>query len=492
MPFQDADPNKVAKINAWAAAFFHDNLLRKPEGKPTLQYLSDRKISCESLRTWQLGLALNSRDALLRAAKAKAITLRDLAQAGLIVGYQNNTPTDKFVNRLMFPIADATGRIIGFGGRTLDGTGAKYVNSPTTVLFDKSNCLYGLDKARREIVSTGTAVLVEGYTDCIMAHQFVCKNVVATLGTSFTSGHALILRRYAKKVVLVFDSDAAGMEAANRALQVCLARPIDIKLASIPEGKDPCDFLLTAGKERFTQLVDEAPDVFEFKWNRLAKSFSDETTLIDRKAAVDEFLDALAAGAAAGNLPAIERGLIVNKLSNLVPMTRHEISSELSRRITRARRTPPGADHQDAQAVNLGQSLFAAAQRELIEVLLNEPGLFELARNKVRPDTFDVPILRHIAQIIFETLSAEPNTSLQAIFACAESVAAGRVMADLASDGEQKGNYRARLLAALDTIQRQQARMIKQQIEAVDDQRKFLRRLTEAAAKRNPHSRGML
>ncbi len=180
--------------------------------------------------------------------------LKLLEQAGLLVG-QN---TDKFVNRLMFTITDVTGRVIGFGGRTLDGTGAKYVNSPTTVLFDKSNTLYGLEQARHEIVSTGTAVVVEGYTDCIMPHQFGCKNVVATLGTSFTTGHGRILRRYAKKVILIYDNDVAGIEAANRALDVCLSQKIDIKIASIPEGKDPCDFILAAGKEAFERLIERS------------------------------------------------------------------------------------------------------------------------------------------------------------------------------------------------------------------------------------------
>ena len=190
----------------------------------------------------------------------------------------------------MFPITDVTGRVIGFGGRTLDEKGAKYINSPTTVLFDKSNSLYGLEQARHKIVSTETAVVVEGYTDVIMAHSKGCDNVVATLGTSFTPGQGRILRRYAKRVVLIFDSDVAGIEAANRALEICLSLHIDISMASVPEGKDPCEFLLSAGKEQFERLVDEAVDVFQFKWNRLAESFGKDETLAGRKAAVEEFL----------------------------------------------------------------------------------------------------------------------------------------------------------------------------------------------------------
>ncbi|MBA7715277.1 DNA primase [subsurface metagenome] len=164
-----------------------------------------------------------------------------------------------------------------------------------------------------------------------MAHQFGCSNVVATLGTSFTAGHARILRRYAKKIVLLFDSDTAGIEAANRALEICLAQRIDIKLASVPEAKDPCDFLLSAGKEQFERLVEGAVDVFQFKWNRLIERFTRDDTLVDNKAAIEEFLQTIAMSLWAGNLPAIDRGLIVNRLSKIISADPKEINAELCR-----------------------------------------------------------------------------------------------------------------------------------------------------------------
>jgi len=209
----DIDPNKLAKVNAWAAEHFHENLMDEQKGKSTRDYIAKRKIPPDSVKKWQIGLAGLQND-LLDAAKARRVPVKLLAQAGLITG-QAPGLSDKFVNRLMFPITDVTGRIIGFGGRTLDEKGAKYINSPATVLFDKSNSLYGLQQARHGIVSSATAVVVEGYTDCIMAHTKGCENIVATLGTSFTRGHARILRRYAKRIVLVFDSDTAGIEAVS-------------------------------------------------------------------------------------------------------------------------------------------------------------------------------------------------------------------------------------------------------------------------------------
>jgi DNA primase len=489
----DVDPNELAKVNAWAAKYFQQNLYNEQKGQTIRNYIAERQITVESAKKWQLGAAVDSRDDLFQAAKRKNIPTHLLEQAGLIAGNDSGGFRDKFINRLMFPITDVTGRVIGFGGRTLDETGAKYINSPTTVLFDKSNSLYGIEHARHQIVSSGVVVVVEGYTDCIMGHQFGCSNVVATLGTSFTAGHARILRRYAKKIVLIFDSDTAGLEAANRALEICLAQPIDIKLTSVPEGKDPCDFLLSAGKERFEKLADEAVDVFEFKWNRLTTSFSRDDTIVNNKAAVEEFLQTIVTGLRAGNLAAIDRGLIVNRLSKIIGLNSKEINAELSKRLTRAAKTVSyNVANQKVQSVELGEGFFAIAQREILEVLLNEPKLYKSVKQKITDDVFDVAILKQIATILFETLDSNIEAPLAAVLAKAESVEAGSVIVELAQAGEKKGNFRARLSGALDAIERHQQQRKKSEIKAMEDHAEFLRRFSENTGKQNPHNIGMV
>jgi len=483
------DPNKLAKVNAWAAKYFQQNLHDEKKGKQTRDYIAQRQITPQSVKEYQLGLAIDSPDDLLRTAKAKNAQVKLLEQAGLITAQHQ----DKFVNRLMFSITDVTGRIIGFGGRTLDETGAKYINSPTTVLFDKSNSLYGLEQARHQIVSTGTAVVVEGYTDCIMAHQFGCTNVVATLGTSFTTGHGRILRRYAKKVILLFDSDVAGIEAANRALDVCLSQRIDIRLASVPEGKDPCDFLLAAGKERFEQLLNDAVDVFQFKWNRLTASFGSEDTLAGKRSAIEEYLQTIATALWAGNVPPIDRGLIVNQISKIIGLDNKQINAELSRRLGQAQRAASyNTENQKGQTIDYGQGLFAKAQREVLEVLLNEPKLFEIVKQKITAELFDVPILRQIAAILFETLDADVNASLAEILAGTESVELGSSLVELTNAGEEKGNFQARLTGALDTIDRYLAQKKNSRIKTIEDQRQFLRKVYENTGKENPHNVGMV
>jgi len=488
MPSEDIDPNKLAKVNAWAAKYFQQNLHDEKKGKQTRDYIAQRQITSQSVKEYQLGLAINSPDVLLRAAKAKKIPTKLLEQAGLITAQHQ----DKFINRLMFSITDVTGRVIGFGGRTLDETGAKYINSPTTPLFDKSNSLYGLEQARHQIVSTGTAVVVEGYTDCIMAHQFGCTNVVATLGTSFTAGHGRILRRYAKKVVLLFDSDVAGIEAANRALDVCLSQRIDIRLASVPEGKDPCDFLLAAGKERFEQLVNEAVDVFQFKWNRLTASFGSEDTLAGKRLAIEEYLQTIATALWAGNVSPIDRGLIVNQISKIIGLDSKQINAELNRRLRQAQRAASYNDeNQKGRTIDYGRGLFAVAQREVLEVLLNEPKLFEIVKQKITAELFDVPILRQIAAIMFETLNTNIDASLAEILARAESVELGSSLVELTQAGEEKGNFQARLTGALNAIERYQAQK-QSRIETIEDPKQFLRKFYENTGKENPHNVGMV
>lgn len=490
-----ADTDKIARANTWAAKYFHKNLLVNEQGKKALEYLKQRKISKQSVEKWQIGLALNSTEALLRAAEKKNIPADLLKQAGLILQRKENGKlSDKFINRLMFPITDVTGRVIGFGGRAMGNQPAKYINSPTTPLFDKSSSIFGLQQARREISASGTAVVVEGYTDCIMAHQFGFNNVVATLGTSFTQGHARILKRYAKKIVLLFDSDAAGAEAANRALDICLTRRIGIKLACLPQGKDPCDFLLDEGKEKFLHILENSTDVLRFKWERLRQKFSSGENLDENKAAVNEYLDAIAAGLLSGSLPAIDKGLFVHRLSNIIGLTSREINAELHKRIRKKQRKSgysQNLQNRKVRKLELGEGLFAAAQREILEVLLNEPKLFEIVKNKISADEFDVPVLRQIAKILFENLNNQAEPAIDAVLTQIESVEAGNALVQLQQNGLKKTNYRKVITDALKAFESHRLQKQKTEIKKITDQKQFLRQYSRNIVKQNPRNVGM-
>ena len=277
---------QIAATNDWACTFFQKHL-RSPEGKLGLDYLHSRGLTDETIDKFRLGYAPDSWTALTNAAMRLGTKADTLEQAGLIKKRQDGSPYDIFRGRVIFPIIDATGgggsngRVIAFGGRVLvekrDEAGivveAKYLNTPETHLFNKSASVYGLNFARPQIVRTRSAIVVEGYMDVIACHQAGVTNVIATLGTALTQEHARILKNYAQTIVLLFDSDDAGRRAADRALEVFVRGTLDIKLASVPDGKDPCDFCMKNGGDAFQKISDAATDAMTYQWNRLAKQF---------------------------------------------------------------------------------------------------------------------------------------------------------------------------------------------------------------------------
>jgi len=479
------DGKGLAKVNQWTLDIWKQNFSDEQKGLSARNYLAERQISDESIDQWGLGFAVDKWDDLVGRAKATGLGARWLLAGGLAVARDNGGLYDKFRNRLMFPIADVTGRIIGFGGRTLGDDPAKYMNSPATVLFDKSNSLYGLNKARHEMSSSSTAIVVEGYTDVIMCHQFGITNVVATLGTSLTSGHVRILRRFAKRIVLVFDSDVAGMAAANRALDVCLAEGVDISLAFVGEGKDPCDFLLASGKDAFDQVVADATDVMEFKWNRLVDSLDENSTIADKRVAVEEYLRSVATGMQGGGAAnLVDDGLRLSRLAEILSMDKDEVHKQIKRYMRR-----PGSDNSGYSVANskvvsldLGSGTIAGAQREILEALFAEPALFEKVHGVIRPRDFSVEILREVAEALFGALEEDEKSEIGDVLVRIESVEGGQTAVLLAQRGEEKGNYEQMLQGALNAFDRHRHERKITEVKAAlrDNETESLRKLTES------------
>ena len=489
------DPQRVARVNTWALEHWRANLNDPQKGAQARAYLERRRIDAAAIEQWQLGLALEAWDDLLGAARQKRIPDALLVQAGLVVEGAGGRPHDKFRNRLMFPIRDVTGRVIAFGGRALGEDPAKYLNSPATVLFDKSRCLYGLNAARHAIVSEGTAVVVEGYTDVIMAHQLGCTHVVATLGTSLTQDHARILRRYAKRIVLVFDSDTAGLEAANRALEVCLAQRIDVALAFMDAGQDPYDFLLTAGAEAFRGRLAAAVDVLEFKWRWLMEAAERAGTLQDRKALVEEYLRAAALMERFQGRDAIADGLIRARLRQITGLSDAELRREM-RRLVR-----PGADQtrrdENRRVVrfDLGQGYYAVAQADVLEVLLNSPGLGAGRDSMIRAERFDVPVLRRIAEPLLAMVDRGDEVTAQALLRRIEDVEAGALVVELQERGRRKGRYAERLAAAARAFERHLAEQEKERMRTglgAEKDEAHLRQIQELLRRSDPRRPGMI
>ena len=488
-PDSDIDPADIEKVNRWAMKYWQKNLLDKSTGEKCLEYVNSRQITEKTSEEYSLGFAPDRWDDFLNAAKKKNIPEKLMLAAGLIVAGEQGHFYDKFRNRLMFPIIDASSRVIGFGGRALGDDPAKYMNSPTSILFDKSNCVYGLDKARHQIVSSGTVAVVEGYTDVIMSHQFGCKNVVATLGTSFTAGHARLLRRYVKNIILIFDSDIAGTAAADRALEICLVEQIDIKLSSVPQGKDPCDYVLAAGGEAFKKIIETATDVMQYRWDRLTEKFGSSDNISDRRAATEEFLRSVATASKGKVIDVITYGLIINRLSRILQIQPEDIKRELARRQS-SRLVVNTIENAKVSSIDLGSGFGAKAQAEIIEVLLNEPRFFESAAKKVKADDFDVPVLKDIWLLLEQTIADGVEFSLANLLAKTESEQIASLLVKLSDNGQDIETLKGRLTGAITALEEYNNKKLSQKPKTLDDEQ--LRKISSIKTKPDRRNPGLM
>ncbi len=264
--------NELFKINKEAASFYHRTLLKGRNAAVARTYLKERELDKSTIEEFMIGFAPNQWDAVLKGADKKNYTVDQLETVGLIICKEkkNNTGTrcyDRFRNRVMFPIHDEQDRIVGFSGRTLeaDDQGAKYVNTPETPLFKKSRILYGLNKARRNIVDAGEAIICEGQVDVIRCHQAGFNTAVAPQGTSFTEDHVRIVNRYADSGVIAFDQDVAGQNAAIKTARLFMDAGMAVRIAALPEGQDPDSFILKEGAESFRALIESAASVVAYQ-----------------------------------------------------------------------------------------------------------------------------------------------------------------------------------------------------------------------------------
>ncbi len=262
------------EVNALAATFFQSQL----EGSEALTYLEKRGVSSESLKTFGVGFAPNAYDGLMKFAKARGVGERELLEAGLLSENEKGSIYDRFRNRVMFPISDYLGRIVAFGGRVLDDSKPKYLNSPETEVFKKGETLYGLNLARKHIQETGEAVVVEGYMDVLMMHQHGLAGAVASLGTALTQDHAhLLARQGARRLAMMFDNDAAGQRATLSGLDQEIGKLFLVRAVVAPSGKDAADILLAGGQADLETALAGGISEVEFRLNAALEKYSPNT-----------------------------------------------------------------------------------------------------------------------------------------------------------------------------------------------------------------------
>jgi DNA primase len=314
----------ILRANEAAADFFHGVLMKSGKGKAGREYLARREIPEEILDEFKLGYAPDEWDALSKALRDKKINSEIALQAGLLIPRKTEGHYDRFRNRVMFPIFDMRSQIVGFGGRVLDQSLPKYLNTPETPVFQKGELLYGLHVAFSRIRETGRAVIVEGYTDVLALIKHGFQGAVATLGTALTRDHIRKLKGYAREAVVLFDSDAAGTAAAMKSLSFFLDENMPARVMSLPDGEDPDTFVNKSGLAAFQALLERSVPMFDFFIDR---KVADGGQAIEHRVKVLEEIFPVLAELKSP----VQRALYLNRLSEKIQVSEKALAAEYQR-----------------------------------------------------------------------------------------------------------------------------------------------------------------
>lgn len=400
--------NRLIQAHGVAQRHLAQWLLRGEEGARARDYLAGRGFHSDTARRFGLGWAPGGATLAVRLKKA-GFSEDELVAGGLATRSEGGALTDRFRRRVMFPIRDSAGRVIAFGGRVIDDSEPKYLNSADTPIFRKSRVLYALDVAKEAIAASRTAIVVEGYTDAIAAHVAGMTNVVATLGTAFTEEHLRLLARFSDRVVLVFDADEAGMTAAERSLrfagryqalgkrlvsQVIEHGKMDVRVAVLPEGKDPADLVLE-DIDAFQRAVQAAEPLVEFVLERRLREH-DLTGVAGR---LDAARDALQVVAGIDSPVAQQEYVVV--LAGRLGLEPHTLQAELLRLV---KPSQPAALAGHGPEVVDGSE--AAVEREALAALVGRPELVALYADTLTLELFADPANRAVFGELLETPEA--------------------------------------------------------------------------------------
>ena len=428
----------------WASDQYHQCLQESPLAAEARSYLSSRGLEDEIIRQFGLGFAPRRGDWLLELAHNDGVDVGMLEQVGLI-GRKTDKPGlyDRFRDRIMFPIRNVLGNTVGFGGRIMPSSpfvdkAPKYYNSSDSPLFSKSEQLYGIDQARNSIGKVGYLAVVEGYTDVMMAHQMGVGNIVATMGTAINARHLRQLRRWTSKVVLVFDADAGGEQGVDRALELFVTNDMDLAIATLPEGLDPCDMLLNDGPEAFQEVLKGAVDALEFKLSSILAEISrDGASVETKRKATDSILSVLARIPVESSPSSqLKMQLMLGRIGKRLGLSDETLKNRVNelRPKTESRKV-------DTNIINTTEESRRAKpvpeEKELVEVLLANPDLVFRAKQDLSIDDLNHPGLRQIVSILFDLLDEKRTPDLDAVRARMGDSPIGSRLLDLADQGRR-------------------------------------------------------
>ncbi len=410
--------NKIYDINRETAKFYHSYLMSE-EGKWALSYLTGRGLKISTIKHFGLGAAPDSWDMLLKHLKNQGFSIDEMLAANVISKSSKGTYYDRFRKRVMFPIINVRGRVVAFSGRAMPGDdkqGGKYVNTSDTLVYKKSENLFGMNFAKN--VCEERVILVEGNMDVVSLHQAGFENTVAALGTAFTAEEAKLLSRYTKEIVLTLDADAAGQKAVKRAGEILKDTGLNVRVIVVPDGKDPDEFIKKNGPERFKALLEGAVSEIEYKLLTAVEGIdvsSDDGKLKYLSKAADII----------ANTPdAIARDLYISRLSDKYGITRQTLENrvkEIRKQNARRKQTSeinriinPRYERSTVMPEKNAYPAAVSAEENIIAVLLSHPDFTEYAKEKLDSSKFISSLCRRVYERMLELYNAGNDYDLSA------------------------------------------------------------------------------
>ena len=402
---------KVYKVNEFTAEFYHQNLY-KPQAKIAQEYVKKRQLSNETLKSFKIGFS-GKFDELYQELKKQGFGEREILESGLVNKNERGQYIDRYRNRLMFPICDARGKVIAFGGRVLDDSKPKYINSPENVVYSKGRNLFGLNVAKKGDLKR--ILIVEGYMDVISLHQRGITNVVAPLGTALTEQQGWLLRKNSEQIILSFDSDEAGLKAKLRALDILQNMGCDLRILQMEGAKDPDEYIIKYGNARFNNLVDKALSIIEFKVKILKKDLNLENTNDKIK-----FLNEIAKLISNVN-NTIEREVYIEKIAKEYDISKEAIYAEVNKLTYKNVKTEnvlekpkPVVTHIKREEKVISEAVKRRENTVIALLLMGDLNIFEILRQNIKVENFQDEVNKKIAQKLYEEFE-KGNSNINAI-----------------------------------------------------------------------------
>ena len=422
--------DKVYKINEFTAEYYHQNLY-KPQAKMGQEYVKKRQLTNETLKSFRIGFSGKFNE-LYQELKKQGFQEQEILESGLVNKNERGQYIDRYRNRLMFPICDARGRVIAFGGRVLDDSKPKYINSPENVVYSKGRHLFGLNVAKKG--DTKKLLIVEGYMDVISLHQRGITNVVAPLGTALTEQQGWLLRKNSEQIILSFDSDDAGIKAKLRAIDILQNMGCDLRVIQLEGAKDPDEYILKYGNLRFQNAIDKAFSVVEFKARVLKKELNLENTNDKIK-----FLNEIAKLISKVD-NTMEREVYIEKIAKEYDISKEAIYAEVNKltyKNTKSEKVlekaKPVITHQKVETKEISKTIKRRENTIISILLTGDLSVFEIIKQNINIEDFQDEINKKIVQKLYEEFE-KGNSNINGIIDNLEQEEQNQITSIMAED----------------------------------------------------------